>query len=114
MFRPGVGRRREPGGADPGCIPNTGFGGVEPDVRVGKQVVLKALQQERGATWLAGDVCVIEERAHTLVGEEVGLHGTQGGATPSANRAGISGSPCSPASACSTLSGLRAASGFRV
>ena len=34
--RRGVGRRREPGGADPCCIPNTGFGGVELDVRVGK------------------------------------------------------------------------------
>ena len=34
------------------------------------QMVLKASQQERGATWLAGAVSVIEERAHTLVEQE--------------------------------------------
>ena len=44
---------------------------------MGEQVVLQALQRERGATWRAGDLCVIEECAQILVGEEVGLHATQ-------------------------------------
>ena len=36
--------------------------------------MLKALQQECGATGLASELCVVEERLHTLV-EEVRLHG---------------------------------------
>ena len=70
MVRHAVGLRRGSGGADPGCIPNTGSGGVELDVRMGKQVLLKALQQECSVTGL---MCR-RERADTPVGDEVGVH----------------------------------------
>ena len=79
VVRRRVGRQGKPGRANPCCIPNTSFGGIELDVRVGKQVVLKPLQQECGATGLTGEVGVVEECTHALVGEEVGLHGTQVG-----------------------------------
>ena len=55
---------------------------VEPDVCMGEEVVLEALQQKGSATGLTGEVRVVEECTHALAGQEVGLHGSQGGRDP--------------------------------
>ena len=49
---------------------------------MGEEVVLEALQQKGSATGLTGEVRVVEECTHALAGQEVGLHGSQGGRDP--------------------------------
>ena len=49
---------------------------------MGEEVVLEALQQKGSATGLTGELRVVEECTHALAGQEVGLHGSQGGRDP--------------------------------